>query len=60
MFLSLGSLACVAMFIILFLINKKRARYVEENGGPDGVLDKDGEVTLTEMGDKSPLFKYTL
>lgn len=48
------------MIVILHSINKKRERYVMENGGPDGVVDKHGDVALTEMGDKSPLFKYTL
>lgn len=60
LFLGLGIIAAAAMVVILKIINKKRKRYVDENGGPDGVVDKHGEMTLTEMGDKSPLFKYTL
>lgn len=56
----MGIIAVAAMFIILMLINKKRQRYIDENGGPDGVVRKHGDVALTEMGDKSPLFKYTL
>jgi hypothetical protein len=48
------------MNLALSSINKKRERYVDENGGPDGVTEKHGEVTLTEMGDRSPLFRYTL
>lgn len=53
-------IATVAMIFILRAINKKRERYIAENGGPDGVVDKHGDVTLAEMGDRSPLFKYTL
>ncbi|KXX76424.1 High-affinity nicotinic acid transporter [Madurella mycetomatis] len=60
LFIGLGIIAATAMFFILRAINKKRERYVAENGGPDGVVDKHGDVALAEMGDKSPLFKYTL
>lgn len=59
-FIGLGIIATCVMIFILRVINKKRERYVTENGGPDGVVDKHGDVALTEMGDKSPLFKYTL
>ena len=55
-----GIIAAIIMFFALSAINKKRERYVAENGGSDGVVDKHGDVALTEMGDKSPLFKYTL
>lgn len=59
-FISVAIIATVVMRVILTSINKKRAQYIEDNGGPDGVVDKHGEVTLAEMGDRSPLFKYTL
>ncbi|CAG9986789.1 unnamed protein product [Clonostachys byssicola] len=59
-FLSCAIIAAVVMNFTLSSINKKRERYVDENGGPDGVTEKHGEVTLTEMGDRSPLFRYTL
>ncbi|KEZ46290.1 hypothetical protein SAPIO_CDS1211 [Scedosporium apiospermum] len=59
-FIGLGIIAAGTMLFILSAINKKRERYVAENGGPDGVVEKHGDVALTEMGDKSPLFKYTL
>lgn len=59
-FIALGIIATCLMIVILRSINKKRERYVAENGGPNGVVDKHGDVGLTEMGDKSPLFKYTL
>lgn len=59
-FISLAIIATGVMLVILSSINKKRGRYIEENGGPDGVVDKHGDVALTEMGDKSPLFRYTL
>jgi MFS family permease len=58
--MSLGTLAAVGMRLTLNSINKKRDRYAEENGGPDGIIAKHGEVTLNEMGDRSPLFRYTL
>lgn len=58
--LGLGIIAATSMIFILKFINKKRQRYVDENGGPEGVVDKHGDVALTEMGDKSPLFRYTL
>jgi hypothetical protein len=48
------------MAILLNSTNKKRERYVADNGGPDGVVDKHGDVALSEMGNKSPLFRYTL
>jgi hypothetical protein len=48
------------MIIILKSINAKRARYVEQEGGERAVIEKRGEWNLTEMGDRSPLFKYTL
>ncbi|PKS06119.1 hypothetical protein jhhlp_007435 [Lomentospora prolificans] len=59
-FMGFGIIAAIIMFFALSAINKKRERYVAENGGSDGVVDKHGDVALTEMGDKSPLFKYTL
>lgn len=59
-FISMAIVAAGVMMFALSSINSKRSRYVEENGGPDSVTEKDGEVALTEMGDKSPLFKYTL
>ncbi len=48
------------MWFTLTTINRKRERYVEDNGGVDGIVEKHGDVTLTEMGDRSPLFHYTL
>ena len=59
-FIGAGLIAAFTMLFSLSTINKKRERYIEENGGPDGVVDKHGEQTLTEMGDRSPLFRYTL
>lgn len=59
-FIGVAIFATGLMLFTLSTINKKRERYVEENGGPDGVVDKHGDVALTEMGDRSPLFKYTL
>jgi len=60
LFIGLGIIAATAMIFILRAINKKREVYVADNGGPDGVVGKHGDVTLAEMGDRSPLFKYTL
>lgn len=60
LFIGLGIIAAAAMLFILKAINRKRERYIQDNGGPYGVVDKHGDVALTEMGDKSPLFKYTL
>ena len=59
-FIGLGIIATIIMVFILSSINKKRERYIAENGGVDGVVEKHGDVALTEMGDKSPLFKYTI
>ncbi|KAI5456051.1 major facilitator superfamily domain-containing protein [Mariannaea sp. PMI_226] len=59
-FIGAALIATVIMMIVLTSINKKRERYVQENGGPDGVVEKHGDWTLTEMGDRSPLFRYTL
>ena len=59
-FISVAIIATGAMLFILSAANKKRERYIEANGGLEGVVDKHGDVALTEMGDKSPLFKYTL
>ncbi|KAG9256004.1 major facilitator superfamily domain-containing protein [Emericellopsis atlantica] len=59
-FISLAIVATGVMMAVLSLKNKKRDRYVEQKGGPDGVVDQHGDVALTEMGDKSPLFRYTL
>ena len=59
-FITFAIIAAALMRIILSSINKKRERYIDENGGADGVVDKHGDYTLTEMGDRSPLFKYTL
>jgi len=55
-----GIIATGIMLLILSKINKKRERYIAEHGGPDGVVNDRGEITLSEMGDKSPLFRYTL
>ncbi|WKT49653.1 MFS transporter superfamily [Fusarium oxysporum f. sp. vasinfectum] len=59
-FISIAIIATGVMISVLSLTNKKRERYIEQNGGPDGVVDQHGDVALTEMGDKSPLFRYTL
>ncbi|KAL2214295.1 MFS general substrate transporter [Sarocladium strictum] len=59
-FISLAIIATIIMAILLNSTNKKRERYVADNGGPDGVVDKHGDVALSEMGNKSPLFRYTL
>lgn len=59
-FISVAICATGLMLFILSMINKKRERYIEENGGVDGVVEKHGDVALAEMGDRSPLFKYTL
>ena len=59
-FLGAAVIATFLMILLLSAINKKRDRYVAENGGVDGVIEKDGDWNLTEMGDKSPLFRYTL
>ena len=59
-FIGAALVATITMLLVLSAINKKRERYIEENGGPDGVVDRHGDVTLTEMGDRSPLFRYTL
>ncbi|KAH8892345.1 high-affinity nicotinic acid transporter [Thozetella sp. PMI_491] len=59
-FLGSAFIAVIVMMVVLSAINKKRERYVTENGGPDGVVGKHGDWALTELGDRSPLFRYTL
>jgi type II secretory pathway component PulC len=59
-FIGIALLSVVANYTYLSAMNKKRERYINENGGADGVVEKHGDVTLTEMGDRSFLFKYTL
>lgn len=56
--MSAGSAAL--MLIILDKLNKKRAAAVEEMGGEAIVVEEHGEWNLTEMGDRSPLFRYIL
>ena len=48
------------MMFTLNTINNKRARYVEQEGGERAIIAKHGEWNLTEMGDRSPLFRYTI
>ena len=48
------------MMTILGRINKKRDEAVEEMGGEAAIVEDQGEWNLTEMGDRSPLFRYIL
>ena len=59
-FIAMGMISVVTQALFLSSKNKKRDRYVSDNGGVEGVIEKYGDVTLTEMGDRSYLFKYTL
>lgn len=59
-FIGIALIAVVWQYFFLIGQNKKRERYIRENGGVEGVVEKHGDVTLTEMGDRSYLFHYTL
>lgn len=54
-FASAGIVACLILEILLARANKKKATYTEED-----VYSRWSSEELTLMGDKSPLFKYTL
>ncbi|SMR46440.1 unnamed protein product [Zymoseptoria tritici ST99CH_1E4] len=54
-FASAGIIACLVMEYGLWSINKKNAKFTE-----DEVRAKYSDDELDRMGDKSPLFKYTL
>lgn len=56
----MAALSATLMIFTLNNINKKRARAVTEAGGEARVVNERGEWNLTEMGDRSPLFKYIL
>ena len=55
-----GVIASVALDLIYMRINKKRKAEVEELGGEEGVKAKYGADNLAKMGNRSPLFVYTL
>ncbi|KFY49688.1 hypothetical protein V496_09860 [Pseudogymnoascus sp. VKM F-4515 (FW-2607)] len=59
-FIVMSAGAATLMIIILDRINKKRAALVDEMGGEAVVVEEQGEWNLTEMGDRSPLFRYIL
>jgi hypothetical protein len=54
-FAAAGVLAALTLEFMLWTINKKNDRLSE-----DDVRAQFSEEELTKMGDKSPLFKYTL
>ncbi|KAH7131754.1 major facilitator superfamily domain-containing protein [Dactylonectria estremocensis] len=58
----MGAALLVALTMILALsdIIRRRQKYIVKNSGAQAVLNEVGEHNLTEMGDKSPLFRYTL
>lgn len=59
-FITTAIVATIMMMIILSRINKKREQFVENEGGEQAVVEKYGEWDLAEMGDRSPLFRYSL
>lgn len=59
-FLTTAIGATILMMLVLKTINKKRERFIEQEGGEDTVIEKFGVWHLTEMGDRSPLFRYTI
>ena len=56
----MSAVTAALMITILDRVNKKRTAAVEEMGGEASVVEEHGEWNLTEMGDRSLLFKYTL
>lgn len=54
-FASAGIVACLALEVCLWRLNKINAGLVEEE-----VRERCTEEELREMGEKSPLFKYNL
>lgn len=59
-FIVMAAVSAALMITILDRINKKRTAVVEEMGGEASVVEEHGEWNLTEMGDRSPLFRYIL
>jgi hypothetical protein len=54
-FASAGIIACLALEAGLWAINKRNAKFTEEE-----IRARYTDDELDRMGDKSPLFKYTL
>lgn len=54
-FAAAGIVACITLELLLARSNKKKAKYTEED-----VHSRWSSEDLSLMGDKSPLFKYTL
>lgn len=54
-FASAGIVACMTLEFALWTINKKNARYTEEH-----IRAQYTDEQLEMMGDKSPLYKYSL
>lgn len=59
-FIVMSAISATLMMTILGRINKKRDEAVEEMGGEAAIVEDQGEWNLTEMGDRSPLFRYIL
>lgn len=59
-FIVMSACSAALMVFILDRLNKKRAAAVEEMGGESIVVEEHGGWNLTEMGDRSPLFRYIL
>ena len=60
MFVGIG-LICVPLTVAIYtIINKRRAKIIEELGGSAGLGKKFSAKELREMGDGAPDFVYTL
>ena len=60
MFVGIG-LICVPLTVAIYtIINKRRAKIVEQLGGPEGVLQRYTVAELRELGDRAPDFVYSL
>ena len=60
MFVGIGLITVPLAIFLYITINKRRARIVEELGGPAGVARRYTAIELREMGDRAPDFVYTL
>lgn len=54
-FAAAGVVACLTLEFLLWNINKKNEKFTE-----DEIREQYSEEELQRLGDKSPLFKYTL
>lgn len=60
MFVGIGLITVPLTIFLYITINKRRAKLIEELGGPEGLAKRYSVAELREMGDRAPDFVYTL